>query len=144
MLLIDGYNLLHASGETDPHRLVERIGAYAARRRVRVEIVFDGTPSAGLPQSEWVKLRWHRPADDELIRRIGATRDRTALTVVTDDRQIRDAAAARKLRLIGSGEFARELEEPAPPKPSPKQQGISPADADAWMREFGISDDPKQ
>ena len=146
MLLIDGYNLLHAAGpirnfEADRAGLVERIGAYAARRRVLVELVFDGTPSAGLPQSEWVTLRWGRDADGEMIRRIRATRDRTAVTVVTDDRQIRDAAAERKLRVIGSAEFALELDGPAAPTRSPKQEGISPAEADRWMEEFGLGDD---
>lgn len=139
MLLIDGYNLLHqVKPRIRPERLAERLADYAQARRVRIEVIFDGGGS-GMPHSEWLTVRYAPDADAEIIARIEQQLDRTAVTVISSDRAITDAARARKLKVIEASEFARELEEAPPaPKHDPKTGGISPGEASEWMKEFGI------
>ena len=141
MLLIDGYNLLHKiTPRARPERLAARLADYALAHRVHIEVIFDGGGS-GMPHSEWLTVRFAPDADTEIIARIEQQTDRTAMTVVSSDHAIADAARARKLKVIEAEDFAREIEEAPPaPKHDPKTGGISPAEADAWMKEFGIEE----
>jgi predicted RNA-binding protein with PIN domain len=147
MLLIDGYNLMMAGGKPVPRRrfegarrrLIERLDGFARARRARCEVVFDGG-GPGIPHSEWLTVRYAPDADAAIVARIQAEGDRTALTIVTDDRAIVEAARAKRIKVVSSREFARRLE-PAPSAataPDPKRRGISPGEAEAWMKEFGL------
>lgn len=159
MLLIDGYNLLMSGGKEIPRRsfeglrdrLIEKVSRHCAGRQVKGEIFFDGggplAPSSvegAAPQSAWLTVHWVPDADAAIIKRIRATRDRTALTIVTNDREIVGEAKKRRLRVTASERFAEELEEQpeAPRTPAAKTRGISPAEADQWMKEFGLSEKP--
>lgn len=153
MLLIDGYNLLMSGGKEIPRRsfegmrerLIERVSRHCASREVRGEIFFDGGgPPA--PQSAWLTVHYVPDADAAIVKRIRATRDRTALTIVTNDREIVNEARPRRLRVIPSERFAEELEgQPeAPRAPHAKSTGISPAEADQWMKEFGLDEKPRR
>lgn len=150
MLLIDGYNLLMAGGRKIPRqkfdgareRLVLAVDRYAQEEKIRCEIVFDGSLTAGLPHSEWLTIRFARDADAAMIEQIREERDRTALTVVSNDRAITDAARERKLKVLSVQELSLRLEAVTPEErtPDPKINGISQGEADRWMDEFGLND----
>ena len=150
MLIIDGYNLMMAGDRRIPRRcfdgtrerLIKVVDRYAQAQKTRCEIVFDGAPTSGIPHSEWLTVRYARDADAAIIERIENERDRTALTVVSNDRTITDAARERKMTVLAAREFADRLKAlpPGPRPPDPKIDGISPGEADAWMKEFGLGD----
>lgn len=86
-------------------------------------------------------------ADALLLEMIAEARDGQGTTVVTSDREIREAAVARGLRTAGAKEFWKALTEGGQragggtsPEPRGKSGGISAAEADHWMKEFGLEE----
>lgn len=128
--------------------LVRRIDAYADEHRSKVTVFFDGGKqgavfkSRSIVHSERVTVVFSpkgRSADDEMIARMESSKDRTAYTIVSADRAITDAARRRKFKVTAPEDFAKEL--PAKgPRPEGGREGISSAEAEAWMREFGIKE----
>lgn len=148
MFLIDGYNLLHVlvSGrpsDRERERMVGLVEAWCLRGGYRARIVFD--PTAGLRARERrgaVEVRGvaeGRTADEEILRTLASTRDRTAYTVVSDDRAIVEAARRRRCRVVSCREFLRRLEALGPQEP-PEPGGAPPGEVDYWMREFGLEE----
>lgn len=105
------------------------LGPHKSRHSARVSVQYSGPG---------------RPADDDIVKRLHATRDKTAYTVVSTDRAIRDEAERLGFRVRTAQEFAAELDEErdraAQGDRDPKEHGISPGEVDAWMREFGIDE----
>ncbi|HXG59932.1 MAG TPA: NYN domain-containing protein [Planctomycetota bacterium] len=148
MFLIDGYNLLHAIAGGRPtaearERMVARVEAWCRREGYRARIVFD--PTAGLRALETrgaVEIRGvaeGRTADEEILRTLASTSDRTAYTVVSDDRAIATGARKRRFRVVSCREFLRRLEGPGSGEP-PEPGGVPPGEVDYWMREFGLEE----
>ncbi len=149
MFLIDGYNLLHAAfpgratrGARD--RLVDLIVDFCRRGGYRARIVFDAT--GDLPRRrrrgevEIRNVARGRSADEEIIEALSSTVDRTAHTLVSDDRELTREAGRRGVKVIPSGDFARLLLAPGPAE-DPKAGGaLSPGEVDYWMDEFGLDD----
>lgn len=142
MLLIDGYNLLHAAKlegdiESKRRQLIEAVG----RRAQRARIVFDPTkgPHVKGGPVEIVYVPEGTTADDAIIEMLRATKDRTAYTVVTSDRAIADEARRLRFQVIGSREFWEELHRP--PAPPGKPSNLSDSEVTGWMREFGLHDE---
>ena len=143
MFLIDGYNLLHATGG-DRDSLIEKIRTFCNRGRYRACVVFD--PTTGLPrklQHGEVEVRGvsvGRTADDEILALLAKTDDRTAYALVSDDRQLRDAAVKGGFRVVSTREFETLMAGPPqaddPGKPEPR-----PEEADYWMDYFGLTDE---
>ncbi len=147
MLLIDGYNLLHAvvggrPGAGDRDRLVALIESYCRRGSYRARIVFDATASLRRRERRGeVEIRsvaQGRTADEEILAELAATADRTAYTVVSNDRRIADAARKRKFKVLSCEEFARALESLPPADPGAKPAGPDDAEVEGWMEEFGL------
>ena len=142
MFLIDGYNLLHVTGG-DRDTLIGKIRTFCSHGRYRACVVFD--PTAGLPRKQQhgeVEVRGvsvGRTADDEILALLEKTGDRTAYALVSDDRELRDAAVKGGFRVVSSREFESLLEGPSPAedpgKPEPR-----PGEADYWMDYFGLTD----
>jgi uncharacterized protein len=158
-LIIDGYNLLHASGVFGPERgprgfeqsrialldlLLDLLGDEAGRTIV----VFDAAKAPdGLPgRCTHGPLRvWYAreyPDADSLIEEI--VEDDTAphdLIVVSSDRRLQVAARRRRATAVGSAEWLAERRERRrkntsrsdvkPPEPGPE-------DVDWWKRYFGL------
>jgi predicted RNA-binding protein with PIN domain len=167
LYLIDGYNLLFALGVL--RKRMGPDGLEKARRSLlgllhgsfgdesgHVTVVFDAArPPPGVPAEttyQGVRVRFavgQAAADDlieVLIRQASAPRH---LTVVSDDRRIKDAARRRHCVVSGCGEFLQELQRrrnppPAPPgEPPAKPSGVSSAEAQQWLEEFAdLADDP--
>jgi len=61
---------------------------------------------------------------------------------VTSDRRIVQAAEKARVAVLSSPEFLRRLQEDVPNAPPPeakvKTEGISPAEAQWWLKEFGL------
>lgn len=155
MLLIDGYNLLHACHRAVPHdkfealreELVRRVDAWAAAHRQKATICFDGGKQGAvfkarsIVYSERTTVLYSpkgRSADDEMIARLRETKDRTAYTVVSADRAITDEAAKRKFRVVAPADFAKSLPDKIGRDPNPRVEGITRGEAEAWMKEFGL------
>jgi hypothetical protein len=156
-LMIDGYNLLHASGvfgnagrtslESSREALLDWLGRVLNDdQRKRTTIVFDASDAPpGLPRSaEKHGLRIHfsppgSEADDlleELIREHSSPR---ALTVVSSDHRLHRAARRRKATPIDSEEWVAEMNSYRPEEePEFERDASLPAeDLKQMLDEFG-------
>ena len=163
--LIDGYNLLHAmgvlTGRVGPHglekarlALLGRLARLHADDPGRVTVVFDAAhpPPGAECEQEYkgihVLFAVFEEADDvidAIIRRDSAPRQ---LTVVSDDRRLKEAARRRHCISLGCLDYLEEVGRPAPPTAATdalaKPQGVSAEEARRWLEEFAdLADDPK-
>jgi hypothetical protein len=163
--LIDGYNLLHAmgvlSGRVGPHglekarlALLGRLLHLHAGDPGRVTVVFDAAnaPPGAEREQEYkgvhVLFALREEADDvieALIRRDSAPRQ---LTVVSDDRRLKEAARRRQCPSLGCLDYLEHVGRPARRGPTvevqAKPQAVSAEEARRWLEEFAdLADDPK-
>jgi predicted RNA-binding protein with PIN domain len=162
LYLIDGYNLLFSGAGRRPRdardleagrdELLRLLECLHAARGGRSILVFDSREPGlfGLPRRRRegpVEIRFapaDRRADDLLKDLIAETKDAQGTTVVTSDREILDAAAARGMRTAGAKAFWDTLTGPAKgrdagtPEPPGKHRGIPASEVDYWMKEFGV------
>jgi hypothetical protein len=155
--LIDGYNLLHATGhlvgklgprglQKARQALLDRLTTLA-KIGAGVTVVFDarGAPPAAEAEQSYKGVRVcfavDRAADDlieDLIRREPAPR---LLTVVSDDRRIKDAARRRHCPTPRCLDFYEEIEKapgPAHVEEAPERPRTPPEhEVKAWLRAFG-------
>lgn len=114
LVYVDGYNVTRQHQpdlglEEQRAWLVRLLAALAARRRVRPTVVFDGQRAGGsrpVAGSREVVVRFTPAgvtADDELVLAADATDE--PVTVVTDDRELRDRLRAVAADVIGTGAF---------------------------------------
>jgi len=82
-------------------------------------------------------------ADRLIMARIRKAPDPGAVTVVSDDREVRDAALQHRMRVISATDFARLLSAPAPSAADEKDPNptLSPQEKAYWLAEFGVEDD---
>ena len=165
LYFIDGYNLLFSGArrhprdarelERDREELIALLTRFHADHSGRSILAFDcRKPYAlfGLPRRQnrgSIEVRFAPEgltADDMLKSLIAETRDAQGTAVVTSDREILDAAEARGVRSEGAREFWERLAggkseggSGARPEPPGKQKGLSDAEVDRWMKEFGVS-----
>lgn len=157
-LIIDCYNLLHqpmppSLAGLDEQGLCRALAAshWAADHAT---IVCDGSPKPGAPAGSpvaGVSVLYSGPrrSADDLIRcllhKSSAPR---RVTVVTNDRELRQAARRRRARVLSCAAFIHSLARPAAAPPAADgdcKPGIDPADlpdAEQWARRFGL--DPHQ
>ena len=149
-LLIDGHNLIgrgHLPGlrlddPDDEAKLVIRLRTFCARTGKRITVVFDH----GLPGGrswelsgggvETVFAPTGRTADGILCERVRRSRDPRGLTIVTSDRHIITAVQARGARVVRSEEFATQLRAPPPVDDEAKDENISTAEVNEWLKMF--------
>jgi uncharacterized protein len=128
LLIVDGYNVLHAwpelmqGGDLEAarRRLADRVAEYEATRGMRALLVFDGRTRSGLggPVAAYaVETAFSSKglsADHLIERRIVEVREATdeylPITVVTSDRLIHALAMRERAAVTGAREFIRELE----------------------------------
>jgi predicted RNA-binding protein with PIN domain len=159
--LIDGYNLLHAGWPAYARhararawprlrqlvldRLRDRHGAAAAD----VTVVFDArhAPRDAEPVEDrpglHVRFAVGYPSADDLIEELIRTDAAPAgLTVVSDDRRLRDAARRRGCTVARCLDYLEALDRPPPrppdaAEPPGKPEEVSPEEVEQWLREFG-------
>ncbi len=128
LLIVDGYNVLHAwpemlrGGDLEAarQRLEDRVAEYEATRGMRALLVFDGRtrPGPNGPTAayavETIFSGKGLSADHLIERRIvevrAATDEYLPITVVTSDRLIHALAMRERAAVTGAREFIRELE----------------------------------
>ena len=164
--LIDGYNLLHAmgvlTGRVGPHglekarlALLGRLLALHADDPGCVTVVFDAAkaPPPGAEREQEYKgvhvlFALAEEADDvieAIIRRESSPRQ---LTVVSDDRRLKEAARRRQCPALGCLDYLERVSRPPPAAPAgdgpAKPQGVSAEETQRWLKEFAdLADDPK-
>jgi predicted RNA-binding protein with PIN domain len=160
-ILIDGYNLLHAVWPAEGRqlrprawprfrqRLLDRLRNRHADRDGAVTVVFDaaGSRPGGRDQEAvggiQVRFAAGYPSADDLIEELIRVDSAPAsLTVVTDDRRLRDAARRRGCTPRGCLDYIESLEVPeAPPGPieplPAKPEDVAPDEVEHWLKEFG-------
>jgi uncharacterized protein len=165
-LLIDGYNLMYATGY-----LGRRVGAEAFRKERRrflneiagaldpaeaqqTTIVFDASPEFHyLPQEtnhEGLAVEFavdDENADARIEWLIAHHATPKSLTVVSSDRRIRQAAHRRRSQVLTSEDFLERLNlrrerRPTEPEPPPtaedvaREHGLSASESAYWQSEF--------
>ncbi len=154
--LIDGYNLLHASGvfgmggrtplEASREALLDWLGEVLSdAERQRTTIVFDareappGLPRSGRKHGMRICFAPRGCEADELLEEL--IRDHSAprsLIVVSSDHRIQRAARRRRANPIDSDRWVAEFRhQPTRDQPAPDHQGeLSPDELRAWLDEF--------
>src|SRR5690242_11858911 len=129
LLIVDGYNVIHAwpallrdaggNLETARARLADRLAEYEATRGVRAILIFDGSRKRpdGPLAAYAVETRFSSKglsADHLIERLIVETREATdeylPITVVTSDRLIHALAMRERAAVTGARAFVSELE----------------------------------
>ena len=160
-MIIDGYNVLHASRwlrssrkGLDRAAFCRLLATLAGRRSEKITVVFDALPARGdtaITRTLPVKVVYSghdRTADDVIIQMIKASTGPRDLTVVSSDRRIRSAAKRRGCKTKPAGEFIRafdaelnQAKKHASQEPPEKHQGLDQDQRRQWMDEFGFDDD---
>lgn len=144
--IFDGHNLIgqlpggQLAEADDEQRLVVALRAYLRRVKRTGTVVFDQgglgeRPSLGNRQLAVRFARPPRTADDVILELVRQTPNPRGLTVVTSDRRVGDLARQRGALVKDAGLFVREMRA-TPPAPEEKATGLSPAEVEAWEREF--------
>lgn len=161
-LIIDGYNLLHASGILPRGRgpaTLERARAALLNflaeslepdSLARTVVVFDAEQAPpGLPHQQTfrglrVLFAARVESADELIEQlIGECAAPRRLTVVSSDHRIQRAARRRRARAIDSDRWISELarlrrerSQAAPPPPTVSENPATNSEVEYWVKEF--------
>jgi predicted RNA-binding protein with PIN domain len=161
-LIVDGYNLLRfVQREGHFENLIEVglcriLSDYLVSVRDRGHIIFDGTGPpdkhdfeqlGGLANLEVYFSGADYEADDVIMQKIEDSSAPKSLIIVSTDREIRAAAAARKATSVRSDVFWQvlisrlETQQKAVHEPKAKRQGITEGETDQWLDFFGIDRD---
>jgi len=158
LTLVDGYNLLHASGvfgaargprglESSRTALLDHVADLVGATATRVLFVFDAAKAPdGLPGRlvhRGIRVWFAReyPDADSLIEEIlEEERSPQSVTVVSNDRRLQLAARRRGAAAVSSDAWLADLRRPRPSgEPSadkPPEPG--PGEVEHWKRQFGI------
>jgi hypothetical protein len=154
-LVIDGYNLLRAvqdhfeRSDIAEAELCMVLREYLRRSRQRAAIIFDGIGPRnkerlqGTGSLQIIFSGQGIEADAVIERMITENSAPKRLTVVSTDRRISSAAKHRKCQTARVLDFWQQLcntmEKPqAIREPGEKRSGISSAETELWLREFGL------
>lgn len=156
MFIIDGHNLLHAICKIEENAkalseavLCKVLATYLRLTGEKAAIVFDGTGPPdksgfeGISHLEVFFAGLGTDADTVIEDKIKASTAPKALTIVSSDRQLQQAAHARRAVAIKSEIFWVEVQKQlnrkrAPREPSAKRQGLSQSETEQWLKVFGI------
>ncbi|KIX11511.1 hypothetical protein X474_23610 [Dethiosulfatarculus sandiegensis] len=123
-LLIDGYNLIHASGEllmaydrgAGEEALASALNLYRKKRSHRITIILDGgeDPEGSKASLKGIPVIYSgaRESADDVIARL-CSHQGPGATVITDDRELKGRCRVHGSLVMGSHEFSRRLLEAA-------------------------------
>ena len=156
MVIIDGHNLLHAickmeenSRSLDEPTLCKFLGTYFKLIGEKAEIVFDGSgppDKSGFDSVSHIEIFFAGPATDAdtvIEDKIKASTAPKGLTIISSDRQLQQAAHARRATAVKSELFWAEVQKQlarkrSPKEPPAKRQGISQSETEQWLKVFGL------
>jgi uncharacterized protein len=159
--LIDGYNLLYQVGRLQAGRsahlesarleLLRLLQSRLKEEDARVTVVFDaqGAPARVREEQEYhgIEVRYTRreEADDLIETMIRSAPSPQRLTVVSNDRRLKEAARRRGCLVMECLDFWVWLtERPRPDSPLPVEEerpAVTAEDTERWLREFGEVED---
>jgi predicted RNA-binding protein with PIN domain len=148
--LVDGNNVMaqrvgwHKDKPRARRGLLDDLASFAARKRVRVAVVFDGAPEAHFADGSsyrgvkiFYALRGSN-ADERIKALVEAARERKPLRVVTSDRALAAYVRQCGVAVISAGEFRQRIAATeSSDEPQPKQE--IQADEAHWLRYFGVA-----
>ncbi len=165
-LLIDGYNLLHATGGLSLSRgpgglakarmrmLSQIAGSLTEPERLRTQVVFDARRSGSTANSDneevvrgiTVTYAVGFAEADELLEQIIRQHPQPrSLTVVSSDLRVQRCATARKATALGSDQWLMQsLDRRQPLADDPNESenetptDLSPEEVQKWLKEFGL------
>ncbi|HEX8143057.1 MAG TPA: NYN domain-containing protein [Pyrinomonadaceae bacterium] len=129
--------------------LLDDLARFAAVKRARVSVVFDGAPEQHF--ADGASYRGVRVfyaargsnADERIKAMVEEERERRKLLVVTSDRALADYVRRCGARVLRSGEFRLRMEEAlAQARDEPEADArpdVAAEEMDGWMRYFGVS-----
>jgi predicted RNA-binding protein with PIN domain len=157
VLIIDGYNLLRAvqnlteqSFNITDIQLCQIVGEYLYRIKKKGSVVFDGVGPRdksgfnNLFNLQVVFSGTSHEADDVIEKLILENTAPKSLSVISSDRRIKTAANKRKADAVDCVDFWTEVikqlerKKKRPAEPQAKFVGISEAETEYWLREFGF------
>lgn len=135
--LVDGSNVLGAIGAdrtaAEPKRELARlVAAFARVRRTKLTCYFDGPEPPNFARhlgNATIVFSGTRAADDLIIERV---RGGASGVVVTNDRELASRVAGRRVKVVDTAQFVRELQE------LERDPSVTPAED--WIAYFS---DPK-
>ena len=149
--LIDGNNVMaqrvgwHRDKRAAQRRLLDELARFAATKRARITVVFDGAPDEFFPDgASYRGVRVHYAArgsnaDERIKALVESTRERRTLRVVTSDRALADYVRRCGVQVIASGEFRERMATAAAAPPAEKRELAE--DEAHWLRYFGVAED---
>jgi len=118
--LVDGMNVIGSRPDGwwrdrtgAQRRLAEELAAWAGRSGEQVAVVFDGRPhEIGAPGIEvaFASRRGPNAADDDIVARVGASADPSAVRVVTSDRELARRVEELGAEVVGPGALRERME----------------------------------
>jgi predicted RNA-binding protein with PIN domain len=126
--------------------LLDELARFAARRKARVAVVFDGAPDENFADgSSYRGVRVYyaargSDADARIKSLVESSRERRTLLVVTSDRALADYVRRCGAQVVRAGEFRRRMEE-AEAEGANEQTDAPPIEesTERWMRYFGVA-----
>lgn len=159
--LIDGYNLLYQVGRLQTGRsahldsarleLLRLLQSRFKDEQVQITVVFDarGAPSSVREEQDYhgieVRYTLRQEADDLIETMIRSASSPKKLTVISNDRRLKEAARRRGCPSMEGLEFWELLTHrpraESPPLTQEKPPTLSQEDVAEWLREFGEVED---
>lgn len=149
--LIDGNNVMgqrvgwHRDRVRARRELLAELARFAARRKVRVAVVFDGAPDEHFADGSsyrGVRVLYAvrgSDADERIKSLVESSRERRTLLVVTSDRALGEYVRRCGAQVLRAGEFRRRMEE-AEAENAAENTDAPPIEEtpERWMRYFGV------
>lgn len=151
--IIDGHNLIGQMPDIslrdpdDEAKLVVKLTGFCARERRICVVIFDKGVPGGVSHltNSVVKVLFASPgftADQIILARIDAIRDKPNWTIVSSDNYVLNAAKQNGMRYIRSHEFAHRLRTPKKQKTDWRDKEdmdiyVPPEEVEEWLRVFG-------
>ena len=154
-VIIDGHNLLWAVQNTEEQKsitditLCRLLDSYIGLVKQNAEIIFDGTGPPNKAEFETIKnldvTFSGRSCDCDTVieQRILASTSPKLLTIVSSDRRLRDAAAARKEMSVKVEDFWEEVKkrlsrQKTAKEPPGKRSGLTESETELWLKIFDL------
>ncbi|MEP6925332.1 MAG: NYN domain-containing protein, partial [Pyrinomonadaceae bacterium] len=136
--LIDGNNLMWR-GQTR-RELLDELAQFAAAKKARVAVAFDGAPEANFPDNSTfksVKIYYHERgsnADARIKSLVESSKERQTLFVVTSDRALADFIRRTGAKVINCRDFRQKMENLPPEKKQTASEVVKPEEMKEWLR----------
>ena len=140
-VLLDGNNAMHRlpGSERSRDRFREEMLRVAHSQKIKLEVIFDGPPPEGTPETERlgaVTIRYSGSvtADDLIVSRLPTGRAARSWIVVTDDQGLRQRVRAAGARVEPVSRWLAR--KGTTPSGNEKPENLSPQEIEEWERYF--------